>query len=460
MLFDIFICYASEDKYKFVHPLAKKLKQKHIEVWYDEFSLRPGDSLRESIDLGLSKSRYGIVVLSRKFIKKRWPQWELDGLVQRQLNEKSNLIIPIWHEISKEEVIKFSPSLADKIAIKSEKGLNSIVSQILRIVKPEGSTLLIARDILLKYSYDPPVVTDDWWFDAIEFSASNPVEGTFQEASGWGRWGFPLPRQGVKPLQRGKRLAFSAMQMLWQKKAVRLKISQITHPKKLLRFIKSTAGLAEICHKYPHYLVVYAPQLTIKDFSDEFEKDFDALDKFLSDTGKDYKSANSCHIDMALRHPFFGGHMAGDIACNFVLGDDPASAEPSSEVYEVIDYVIWFLSNQSNWMPKNIHKFLLQGMKEWAVWPWGSRIRDDYSDGFKSNPSSGSFSSALLDAESYANFKLTRKCIEDMKTRFSRTIELLNLKESVNTLLARFIEAGFIEEWFKKHAAYKMRNTF
>lgn len=452
MLFDLFICHASEDKDKFVRPLAEKLRTNHIEVWYDEFSLRPGDSLRKSIDIGLSKARYGLVVLSKKFVKKGWPQWELDGLVQRQVNEQSSLIIPIWHEITRKDILKFSPPLADKVAIKSDKGLNSVVAQILQVIKPEGSTLLIARDILLKYSYNPPVVTDDWWLDVIEYSASNPVEATFQEASGWGRWGFPLPPQGEKPLQRGKRLAFSAMQMLWQKKAMRLKITQISHPHMVLKFIKSTAGLAETCHKYPHYLAVYAPQLTIKGFGGEFEADFNSLDEFLLNSGKDSKRNISCDIDMALRHPSFGGHGAANVACNFILGDDPAATRPSSTAYEIIDYVIWHLSSQSNWMPKDIHRFLLQGLKEWAAWPWFSRIQDDYSHGFKPSPSCGSFYSILTEADSYANFKLTRKCIDDIKTRFSRTIELLKLKESVKTLLARFIEAGFIEEWFKKNA--------
>ena len=99
MLFDVFICHASEDKDDFVRPLAEQLRENHVEVWYDEFSLKVGDSLRRSIDIGLSKSRYGIVVLSKQFFKKAWSQWELDGLVQRQIKAKTKLILPIWHNI-------------------------------------------------------------------------------------------------------------------------------------------------------------------------------------------------------------------------------------------------------------------------------------------------------------------------------------------------------------------------
>lgn len=454
MLFDVFICHASEDKNSFVRPLAEKLKEKHIEVWYDEFSLSPGDSLRRSIDIGLSKSRYGIVVLSRNFIKKEWSNWELDGLVQRQIDEKTNLIIPIWHKISKKDVIRFSPPLADKIAIMSNRGLDSVVSQIIRVVKPEGSTLLIARDILLEYSYNPPVVTDDWWLDVIEFSASNPVEGTFQEASGWGRWGFPLPPKGKKPSEKGRRLALSAMQMLWQKKANHLKITQITHPNELLEFISSTPGLAKTCHKFPHFLSVYAPQLTIRGFGGEFEKDFDEVDIALKDR------VNTCHIDMALRYPSFGGHKAGEVACNFVLGDDPAATRPETKVYEIIDYIVWFLSDQSKWMPDPIHKFILKGFKEWPVWLWFN-IQQDYSSGFKRNVYTGSLARSMFakakNVEKSKNIKLTKGCLIDIETRFEYSINLLKLKEKPKVLAKRFIEEGFIREWIRQHTERKTR---
>ncbi len=70
MLYDVFISHASEDKDNFVAPLALALRQEHIEVWYDDFSLSLGDSLRESIDKGLAQSRFGIVVFSHSFFNK------------------------------------------------------------------------------------------------------------------------------------------------------------------------------------------------------------------------------------------------------------------------------------------------------------------------------------------------------------------------------------------------------
>lgn len=114
--FDFFISHASEDKDDLVRDLALALKANGFEVWYDEFELKIGDSLRRTIDKGLVNSRYGLVIISPSFIKKNWPEYELNGMVAREMNGQK-VILPIWHKISKDEVLKFSPSLADKMAL-------------------------------------------------------------------------------------------------------------------------------------------------------------------------------------------------------------------------------------------------------------------------------------------------------------------------------------------------------
>lgn len=112
---DVFISHASEDKNDVVRPLATALKEKGLSVWYDEFELKIGDSLRRKIDKGLATSKFGIVVLSRNFIKKGWTNYELDGIMTRVV-DGGQVLLPIWHEITKKEVIDYSPSLADKLA--------------------------------------------------------------------------------------------------------------------------------------------------------------------------------------------------------------------------------------------------------------------------------------------------------------------------------------------------------
>lgn len=116
--YDIFISHSSEDKEDFVRPLALELQRCELKVWYDEFELKVGDSLRRSIDKGLINSKYGIVVLSESFFKRNWTQYELDGFVNREMNGMK-VILPIWHKVTKDQVQSFSPSLADKVALNS-----------------------------------------------------------------------------------------------------------------------------------------------------------------------------------------------------------------------------------------------------------------------------------------------------------------------------------------------------
>jgi hypothetical protein len=112
---DVFISHAGEDKATVAVPLANALRERGLEVWIDITELRIGDSLRRKIDHGLAHSSFGVVVFSKSFFAKGWPQYELDGIVDLSVSGKQRML-PIWHEVSKDEVQAHSPSLADKIA--------------------------------------------------------------------------------------------------------------------------------------------------------------------------------------------------------------------------------------------------------------------------------------------------------------------------------------------------------
>lgn len=113
--YDVFISHASEDKSSIVRDLANALVGEGLSVWYDEFELRIGDSLRRKIDLRLANSRVGLVVLSKSFMRKGWTNYELDGIVTRSVTGEQ-VMLPIWHEVTKSEVLAYSPSIADKVA--------------------------------------------------------------------------------------------------------------------------------------------------------------------------------------------------------------------------------------------------------------------------------------------------------------------------------------------------------
>lgn len=136
MEYDLFICHASEDKDDFVRPLAKELGDSGYKVWYDEMTLFIGDSLSQKINEGLASSRYGIVVLSLSFFGKAWPEWELQGLISKHLVEKT--ILPVWHGVNRNDVLIYNPSLADIVAISSNEGVDTVVSGIHTVIKPQS----------------------------------------------------------------------------------------------------------------------------------------------------------------------------------------------------------------------------------------------------------------------------------------------------------------------------------
>ncbi|MFA5925065.1 MAG: ATPase domain-containing protein [Methylococcaceae bacterium] len=129
-MWDVFISHATEDKESFVRPLALGLRSYGLRVWFDEFTLSVGQSLSEQIDRGLADSRFGIVVLSPNFLDKKWAKRELRGLTARTIDE-GDVILPIWHNIKKEDVLAFSPPLADVLALDtSVHTLNEIIEKI------------------------------------------------------------------------------------------------------------------------------------------------------------------------------------------------------------------------------------------------------------------------------------------------------------------------------------------
>jgi hypothetical protein len=135
---DVFISHASEDKAAVARPLRDALTKLGVAVWLDEAQMRIGHSLRRKIDEGIRASRYGVVVLSNPFFAKGWTNHELDGLVTRNVAGEQSLL-PIWHNLSAEDVRRYSPSLADKVAMStSDYSIEEIAQQIADVVQEEN----------------------------------------------------------------------------------------------------------------------------------------------------------------------------------------------------------------------------------------------------------------------------------------------------------------------------------
>lgn len=134
--YDVFISHASPDKDEVVRPLAMLLRDGGLEVWYDEFTLRVGDSLRRRIAQGIRSARFGIVVFSPAFLKGRpWTEHELDGLVNGYIYNRQ-VLLPIWHGVDGEQVADYSPSLADKVALSTaDVTLEEIAQELLEQIR-------------------------------------------------------------------------------------------------------------------------------------------------------------------------------------------------------------------------------------------------------------------------------------------------------------------------------------
>ena len=135
MPWDVFISHASEDKRAVANPLTMALTAAGILVWYDTIELKVGDSLRASIDRGLRESRFGVIILSPAFFGKHWPQLELNGLAQKEVNGEK-VILPVWYNVTAEDVRNRSPLLADRVAATWASGLDSVVTALLAVIQP------------------------------------------------------------------------------------------------------------------------------------------------------------------------------------------------------------------------------------------------------------------------------------------------------------------------------------
>lgn len=116
--YDVFVSHAWEDKESFADEFVKELRNLGAKVWYDTTQMKWGDSMRAKIDDGLKKSRFGVVVLSPNYIAehKYWTKTELDGLFQMEsINGKT--LLPIWHNLTKQQVMNYSPIIASKLAM-------------------------------------------------------------------------------------------------------------------------------------------------------------------------------------------------------------------------------------------------------------------------------------------------------------------------------------------------------
>jgi hypothetical protein len=106
-----FVSYDSRDR-EVAQRIATGLQRMMCPVWYDQFSLKVGANLRDSIERGLKECRKCVLVLSDNFLSnKGWTKREFDSVFTREILEEKHLVLPIWHGVGKQQVFDYSLSL-------------------------------------------------------------------------------------------------------------------------------------------------------------------------------------------------------------------------------------------------------------------------------------------------------------------------------------------------------------
>lgn len=130
-----FISHDSRDKDSLVRSLAEKMTARLCPVWYDEFSLKVGDSLIENIQRGLKEAKKCILVLSPAFFANGgWTKAEFDMIFTREIREKKNVILPVWHNVTSDQVYEYNPRLLDRVALNSSIGADELAAKLVMAI--------------------------------------------------------------------------------------------------------------------------------------------------------------------------------------------------------------------------------------------------------------------------------------------------------------------------------------
>lgn len=130
-----FISHDSRDKDDLVRELAKELYRLACPVWYDEYTLKGGDNLRESIEKGIKEAKKCILILSPNFLEnEKWAKSEFETIFVREIYKKEDVIIPIWHNVSEDDIYEYSPKLLSKVGLTTSMGIKELAKEIIEAI--------------------------------------------------------------------------------------------------------------------------------------------------------------------------------------------------------------------------------------------------------------------------------------------------------------------------------------
>lgn len=137
--FDAFLSYASEDSV-LASEIVGGLKSRGFKVWYAPIHLKVGDKLLNAIEQGLRDSTFGILLISKAYLEKPWTNYEMDTLI-RQSIEQGKKLLPIWHQVDKDEVEARHTGLSGIVSVRSEVGLRNVIDKLIGVLASSAPTI-------------------------------------------------------------------------------------------------------------------------------------------------------------------------------------------------------------------------------------------------------------------------------------------------------------------------------
>lgn len=204
--YDAFISYARDERETIVRPLYDHLTDMGLRIWFDEFEVTIGDRIQGSINQGMRNSDYGIVVLSEGFLNRRYPIWELEGFLTRQLQggDREKVLLPLYYDIDEEVVGAYSPALANLHALTVTTDNVGTVADRLYDVIDQGAGETVSGQLDAESADDGVASRTEYFGDEGETDATSRlidlgdearVRGDSDEARGYFERGLELARE-------------------------------------------------------------------------------------------------------------------------------------------------------------------------------------------------------------------------------------------------------------------------
>lgn len=132
--YDAFISHAVEDKIPIANELCARLEMAGLKIWYSGKELGVGDSIEKTIEKGLNRSRYGIVIFSPTYLAKNWTIREFYTLLAKEIEEQK-VILPVLYNVTPDELKNKDLVMADRFAVNADRGIDFVVERLIKEIK-------------------------------------------------------------------------------------------------------------------------------------------------------------------------------------------------------------------------------------------------------------------------------------------------------------------------------------